>query len=138
MAAFREIRLPRPMRVTYPRDASRLAEEWNQRAALLVAEADHGLSGYISLIVGPAPDAAWITDLAVSLPHRRQGVASRLLGAARSWSQEQHLARMYIEMQSKNYPAICLVRKLGFVFSGYSDGYYPDQDIALFFRLEIR
>jgi RimJ/RimL family protein N-acetyltransferase len=40
-------------------------------------------------------------------------------------------------MQSKNYPAIALARKLGFSYSGYSDRYYADQDIALFFYLGV-
>jgi len=43
---------------------------------------------------------------------------------------------MILEMQSKNYPAISLARKMGFVFSGYSDRYYPDREIALFFTYE--
>jgi ribosomal protein S18 acetylase RimI-like enzyme len=45
---------------------------------------------------------------------------------------------MFLDMQSKNYPAIRLAQKMGFVFSGYSDHYYPNQDIALFFSLDVR
>ena len=41
-------------------------------------------------------------------------------------------------MQSKNNPAIRLAQKMGFAFAGYSDRYYRDQDIALFFCLELR
>ena len=46
--------------------------------------------------------------------------------------------QLFLEMQSKNYPAICLARKNGFAFSGYSDRYYSDQDIVLFFTKAIR
>jgi len=35
--AFREVRLPRPMRVIYPRSQESLADEWTQAAILLVA-----------------------------------------------------------------------------------------------------
>jgi ribosomal protein S18 acetylase RimI-like enzyme len=134
---FREIRLPRPMRVIYPRDPERLADEWNLRAALLMAEEEEGILGYVSLVQGPALDSGWITDLVVNLRYRRRGVASRLIRAARDWCHENNMKRMFIEMQSKNYPAICLARKFGFVFAGYSDHYYPEQDIALFFSLEL-
>ena len=37
----------------------------------------------------------------------------------------------------KNYPAICLAQRTGFRYAGYSDLYYPDQDIALFFAVEL-
>ncbi|HJX40440.1 MAG TPA: GNAT family N-acetyltransferase [Anaerolineales bacterium] len=136
--AFREVRLPRPMRVTYPRSQERLADEWTQAAILLVAESAQGLLGYLILALGPAPETGWVTDLVVDLPHRRQGVATGLLGVARRWCLEQDVARMVLEMQSKNFPCICLARKLGFVLSGYHDRYYPDQDIALFFTLNLR
>jgi ribosomal protein S18 acetylase RimI-like enzyme len=134
---FREVRLPRPMRVTYPRDPDRLADEWVLREALLIAEIESEPLGYVSLVHGPAVDSGWIIDLVVSLRCRRQGVATRLIQAAREWCREHGLTKMFIEMQSKNYPAIKLVKKLGFVFAGYSDHYYPEQDIALFFSLEL-
>ncbi len=135
---FREVRLPRPMRVAYPRDPRRLADEWTRQAALLVAETAEQRLGYLALTVGPAAEAVWITDLVVGSAHRRQGIGTRLLGAARDWCRPRALARMFVEMQSKNYPALSLARKLGFVFSGYSDHFYPDQDIALFFSVETR
>ncbi|NIS82075.1 MAG: GNAT family N-acetyltransferase [Anaerolineales bacterium] len=136
-ATFREVRLPRPMRVTYPRDPNRLADEWTLRSALLVAENGETLIGYVSIVEGPSQAMGWITDLVIDLRHRRQGVASRLLAAAREWSRERGITRLFLEMQSKNYPAVCLARKMGFVFSGYSDQYYQDQDIALFFSLSL-
>jgi GNAT superfamily N-acetyltransferase len=134
---FREVRLPRPMRVGYPRDPERLADEWTRRAVILVAQLDEDVRGYLSIIDGPAPETAWITDLVVALRYRRQGIASHLLKAARAWCRERDMVRLYVEMQSKNYPAIALFGKGGFVFSGYSDNFYPDQDIALFFSQEL-
>ena len=134
---FREVRLPRPMRVTYPRDPDRLADEWVLREVLLIAEIESEPLGYVSLVHGPAVDSGWIVDLVVSLRCRRQGVATRLIQAAREWCREHDLTKMFIEMQSKNYPAINLAKKLGFVFAGYSDHYYPEQDIALFFSLGL-
>jgi ribosomal-protein-alanine N-acetyltransferase len=134
---FREVRLPRPMRVAYPREPETLADEWTLHATLLVAEVESIPLGYMTLDQVPARGSGWITDLVVGLPSRRQGVASRLLKAAHEWCRDHELEKMFIEMQSKNYPAINLVRKFGFVFAGYSDHYYPDQDIALFFSLDL-
>jgi ribosomal protein S18 acetylase RimI-like enzyme len=134
---FREVRLPRPMRVTYPRNPERLADEWTSYSIMLVAEKDAELLGYLTLGVGPAQQAGWMMDLVTSLRYRRQGIATNMVGMARKWCKERELSQMFMEMQSKNYPAICLARKLGFVFAGYSDRYYQDQDIAVFFSLDL-
>ena len=61
---FREVRLPRPMRVNYPREPNELADEWTQRAALLLAETGETPLGYLSLIDGPAFRSGWVLDLA--------------------------------------------------------------------------
>ncbi|MCJ7513237.1 MAG: GNAT family N-acetyltransferase [Anaerolineales bacterium] len=135
---FRQVRLPRPMRVHYPRAPQRLADEWTRRAAVLVGEADGERLAYLSLVPAPADNSGWISDLVVSSKHRRQGIATAMIGMARRWCRERRYDSLFAEMQSKNFPAINLARKLGFSFAGYSDQYYPDQDIALFFRLSIR
>ena len=134
---FQEVRLPRPMRVRYPRDPERLMEEWTHKLTLLVSEIEEELTGYLALESGPAPGSAWITDLVVDLRYRRQGHGTGLLRAARRWSSERDYRTLFLEMQSKNFPAISLARKLGFGFAGYSDHYFPDQDIALFFSLNL-
>ncbi len=134
---FREVRLPRPMRVQYPRDPHRLTNEWTQYAAFLVAEFDERRAGYIALVQGPAPASGWVTDFAVGKAHRRKGIATRLLAAAGAWCRDHGMTRLFLEMQSKNVPAIRLAKKMGFIFAGYSDRYYHDQDIALFFVHEL-
>jgi GNAT superfamily N-acetyltransferase len=134
---FREVRLPRPMRVTYPRAVEGLRDEWTHKAALLVAEGDTGPSAYLTLVEGPVLEAGWITDIVVGLRFRRQGMASALIRAAKEWARAKGMRRLMLEMQSKNYPGIALARKCGFQFTGYSDRYYPDEDIALFFTAEL-
>jgi ribosomal protein S18 acetylase RimI-like enzyme len=137
-AQFRETRLPRSMKVDYPRSRDRQAVEWKQRAAVLIGEAEAKIVGYASLASGLAPGAIWITDLVVDVPYRRKGVGTRLLSAAQSWAREHGHDRLVLEMQSKNYPAIKLAEKLAFEFSGYNDKYYENQDIALFFAKRLR
>lgn len=136
--AFREVRLPRLMRVEYPRDPGRLADEWTNSSEILIAVSDHAYLGYLIIESGTAPETGWVTDLITDAPHRREGVASKLLASARRWCKEQGLTRLTLEMQSKNFPSLSLARKLGFVLSGYHDRYYPDEEIALFFTLNLR
>jgi len=135
---FREVRLPRPMRVPYPRDPDKLADEWTRKEALLLAEIKESPIAYISLIDGPAQASGWVTDIVVDLRYRKMGVGTQLLNAAKGWCKTRGMNQLFLEMQSKNYPAICLARKNGFAFSGYSDRYYSDQDIVLFFTKAIR
>lgn len=134
---FREVRLPRPMRVSYPRDPGRLPDEWTRLGGLLVAEGSEQRLGYVALGLGPAAGAGWVTDLVVGSLHRRQGVGTQLLTHAREWCRQRRLGTLFLEMQTKNFPAISLARKLGFAYAGYSDRYYTDQDIALFFSLAL-
>ncbi len=135
---FHEVRLPRPMRVNYPREVDRLADEWVDRSLVLVAHDENRPVAYLTLAPAPSPDGVWITDVVVEPAARRQGLGSRLLGEAIRWSKERNQARLFFEMQSKNYPAIQLARRLGFAFSGYSDYFYSNEDISLFFSLDLR
>ena len=137
-ATFREVRLPRPMQISYPRDPERLPDEWTRYAALLLAERDETPVGYVVVNLAMSEQAGWVTDLVVDVRFRRQGVGSRLLRAAALWSRERGFQRLFMEMQSKNYPAITLAQQNGFQYAGYSDVYYRDQDIALFFVHELR
>lgn len=134
---FQEVRLPRPMRVAYPRDPERLADEWTHRAVVLVAETDGEKLGYTSLVPGPAPDSAWVVDLVVDLRYRGRGYGRALLNSARAWAAANDFSMIFVEAQTKNFPAIELARRSGFAYSGYSDYYFPDGDIALFFSQKL-
>ncbi len=130
---FREVRLPRVASVEYPRKPEVLLDDWSRRSALLVALLNLKPVGYISLNEGISPTSAWVTDLVVTEPVRRKGIASALILAAQTWARNRNNRRMILDMQSKNTPAIHLALKLGFEYSGYNDHYYTNQDIALFF-----
>lgn len=134
---FREARLPRAMAVAYPRQPQSLEDDWQARAALLVAEAEARIFGYLSVNTQIAPGAAWISDLVVHSLHRRRGIGTRLILQAQDWARQEGLRRIILEMQSKNYPAIRLAQKLAFEFSGFNDRYYENQDIALFFAKRL-
>jgi len=136
-ATFREVRLPRPIPLTYPNNPFVLADDWTRRSAILTALVDNGPIGYLSLM-DRLGSVASITDLVVTPEWRRRGVASALLGAAHEWGLARGHRKLFLEMQSKNQPAIRLAQKHGYEFCGYNDHYYLTQDVALFFARALK
>lgn len=130
---FREVRLPRSMRVEYPRSAWSVAEDWPKRGTVFVAEYGDEVAGYANVFADKVVDGAWVADLLAMRRLRRHGIGTALVMAAQMWALEQGKARLILEMQSKNYPAISLANKLGYEFCGYNDQYYPNGDIAVYF-----
>jgi ribosomal protein S18 acetylase RimI-like enzyme len=135
---FREVRLPRSIPVSYPRNPFALADDWAKRSMMYTALIEQSIVGYISLIERSMDSTIYITDLVVNTPNRRQGVASALLGAAQEWATGRSNRRVILEMQSKNLPAIRLAQKFGYEFCGYNDQYYLTQDVALFFAKPLK
>ena len=133
LAGFREVRLPRPIEISYPREPSALADEWTQRSATLIALSDRIPVGYACILEHSQATTAWVIDLVVDKKYRRQGIGSALLNAAQDWASSRSDRDIFLEMTSKNYPAIRLAVKFGFEFCGYNDHYYVTQDVALFF-----
>jgi GNAT superfamily N-acetyltransferase len=134
---FREIRLPRMLKVEYPYPFNTLIEEWDQSVYVMIALLGGVPVAYLRIKDKQLPGTAWVTDLVVRPQQRRQGIASGLIIAAQDWGAHNNFHRMIVEMQSKNYPAICLAKKLGFEFCGYHDHYYLNRDIALFFSCSL-
>ena len=136
VATFRDVKLPRPIKLSYPRDPYALADEWTSMSAVLAALSGKDPVGYATLVERPS-SAAWIMDLVVTPPWRRRGVAGALLDAAREWAEQRGHRRLFLEMQSKNQAGIRLAQKHGFEFCGYNDHYYTTQDVALFFARAV-
>lgn len=130
---LQRVRLPRPVRVAYPRPLETLPDTWTHRAALLLAQLGNTPVGYIGFQAAPMPATAWVTDFAVDAPYRRQGVGQSLLLAACRQAAGQGFLRLALDLPSKNHPAISLAQKTGFTFFGFGDRYYLNGDIALFF-----
>ena len=137
-ANFREVRLPRSVKVTYPRASSKLADEWTKHDVVLVALEREAPVGYVCAVEEHISAMAWITDLVVAEGVRRRGAASALLSAIQAWGVERSVARIVLETQSKNHPCIRLAQKFGYEFCGYNDQYYPTQDVALFFGRALK
>jgi ribosomal protein S18 acetylase RimI-like enzyme len=137
-ATFREVRLPRPIDLKYPRDPFGLADEWTRKSMMYTAFDGPDPAGYVALVEQRSTALAMITDLVVATSCRRRGVASALLAASQNWAVERGHRRLMIDMPSKNHPAIRLVQKHGYEFCGYNDHYYLTQDVALFFAKVLK
>lgn len=135
---FREVRLPRQVKVEYPHQSSWLLTGWNKEPCLLVALFEGQPVGYICLTNQLSGGTAWVRDLVVSEKMRRKGIGTALLLAGSEWAARKGYRRMILEMQSKNYPTIRLAMKLGYEYCGFNDHYFANQDIALFFALYLR
>jgi ribosomal protein S18 acetylase RimI-like enzyme len=135
---FRTVRLPRPMKVGYPRETDTLIENWRKGECFLVAYEDSEVVAYLDMTVHLWNMTGWINNLVVAKTHRRRGIGSVLLRSAVRWGQEAHLSKVVAETQTKNYPAIQFYQKHSFRFCGYNDHYYVNQDIALFFVQPLR
>jgi len=136
-ASLREVRLPRPVTVPYPRNPFALADEWQRKAAVLVA-VDANLLGYACIFEQSAATVAWVTDLAVDVRQRRRGIGMLLLKSAEDWALQRGSRMLIFETQAKNQPAIRLAMKAGLEFCGYNDHYYANQDVALFFGRTLK
>ncbi len=134
---FRSIRLPRTMRVNFPRDPEVTLKDWKRFAVLIVAEVENTIEGYIALDYSPLPGVLHLADCVVTKYHRRQGVGTALMHGCLDWASQNHALRVMAEVQTKNDPGINFLRKHGFVHSGYNERYYLNNDIALYFMLSL-
>jgi len=136
--SFRQVRLPRPLRVEYPTEARELLGRLRREDYLLIAEEEDQARGYLLMEAQEWRRTGWVHLLAVDRPYRRRGTGKALVEAAASLGQEKGLWRLVLELQTNNYPAICFCQQVGFRFCGFSSQYYANNDIALFFTRSLR
>ena len=137
-ASFRLARLPRTVKQDYPRPPALLTSSWLESGIVLAAYHQDKPVGYVRISENIAPGVIWITDLVVKETMRRKGIAKALVLAIEEWGVRRKVKSVSLEMQSKNFPAIQLAKKLGFEFCGYLDHYYPNDDIAIIFTRFVR
>jgi len=130
---FRRTHLPRRVFVSYPRNRKMIFANLDKAEAFLIALLSKQPVGYLKIEAQKESNVARVSDLVISAPMRRQGIASGLLYAAMDFVAHRHFHTLVLEMQSKNDPAIKMANKLGFSFCGFRDHFFPNQELALFF-----
>jgi len=135
---FDMVRLPRPMRVAYPRSPDELMGHWQEDGYFIVIRTmEDAIIGFLDAQPWPWQNTLWISNLIIDRQYRRRGFGSTLLKSAARWAEAHDLSQLMIEVQTKNHPAITFAQKHGFQFCGYNECYYPNGDIALFFSHSI-
>ena len=135
--ALSPIRLPRRARIPYPKPLDHLMADLETSACFLVARERRETWGYIDLRLQGWQRAGWIEHLVVASERRRQGIGSALLERATRWAVAHHLRRLMADVPTNNHAAICFLQSHHFVFCGFHERYYAEQDIALFFSKDL-
>ncbi|NJL92575.1 MAG: GNAT family N-acetyltransferase [Anaerolineae bacterium] len=130
--SFRELRLPRPIRVEYPRPPATLHQELGSGQGVLVAEAEDVLLGYAHLVFNQADESAALRNLAVDPAVRQQGIGRALLSQAVAYARRRGANRLVAETTPRSYPAIRLFVSQQLAFCGYQDLHFPNRNIAIF------
>ena len=94
------------------------------------------------ILIQVVEDQSEVLSLGVTPAARRRGIASYLLLAALAQAAQQGSLTMFLEVDSRNYPAIALYKKIGFLEMGRRKAYYTTPEggrsDALTLRTEIR
>lgn len=89
----------------------------------LAAEDENGAAiGYIGLMY--VLDEGYISNVAVSPEHRRQGIADMLLDELKARAQAKKLSFLTLEVRQSNTPAQQLYKKHGYTEVGLRKNYY--------------
>lgn len=109
-----------------------------EHRALLVAEIDQRVAGYILIIYHPGTRLARIYSLAVSPQQRGNGIAKALMTAGEQAAEDDGRLYLRLEVSVDNLPAIKLYETLGFQKFGVYRDYYQDHKDALRYQKRIR
>ncbi|MEQ1529243.1 MAG: peptidase C39 family protein, partial [Methylococcales bacterium] len=106
--------------------------------ALLIAEQDLRLIGYILIIYHPGTRLARIYSLAVDAQCRGYGIGALLMNAGEQAAKTDGRFYLRLEVSVDNVPAIKLYESLGFKKFGLYRDYYENHQDALRFQKRIR
>ena len=95
---------------------------------MLFRSAGEEVAGYCGIYL--AADEGEITNVAVAAAYRRHKIAEMLLQETMAKAREKGAERIFLEVRSRNDPAIKLYLKSGFRQIGMRKNYYtaPDDD----------
>lgn len=115
-------------------DKKSLTESWseqNYKASLenpnyiiLVAKLDDKIVGFISMY--SATDEGYICNIAVDKSHRMCGIGTSLINETISYSKNQNLKFLTLEVRESNTGAIKFYEKLGFTNVGIRKNFYSN------------
>lgn len=112
-----------------------LLSELNSPLNVLVTEERSGVA--VGFALGRVvADEGELFQIAVLPEFRRQGIAERLLTSLHEEMKQRGAACCFLEVRSRNVPAIALYEKAGYVYISTRRNYYPDDD-AMIYKFEM-
>lgn len=98
------------------------AEFSNQFSHFFAKIVDDKIVGYVCARI--IYEEAQISNIAVSLSYRRQGIATELLDELANFAREQNCERCELEVNTANNPAVALYKKCGYEIVGTRPNFY--------------
>ncbi len=116
-----------------PWTREQLAAQMNDSTHIFLAAEDspgHAVA-YVGLMY--VLDEGYISNIAVSSDHRREGIADKLLDELKTRAEAKKLSFLTLEVRLSNLPAQNLYKKHGYVEVGRRKNYYslPKEDAVL-------
>ncbi len=112
------------------------SEPWDEQTVRAVADDPDGICVYMPgtgyALGKTAADEAELYRIAVVRSRRRLGFGGMILDEFLKACREHGAARVFLEVRSRNVPAIALYERKGFVRIGVRRGYYPDDDAVMY------
>lgn len=133
--ALRCVRLPRQVAVEPPGESLELI--WDRASAVFIAGDGETLAGFVALTAAEERPAAHVARIVVIPEARQQGIGTALLRTAAAWAIAEGLSGLTAHCSARNHPAVAFFTHAGFTFAGYSEGYYPRAEVALFWQRSI-
>ena len=78
------------------------------------------------IILRRVADEGELFQIAIDAPHRRQGIADRLMAASLDWAGINNINSIYLEVRKSNEAAITLYTKHEFKQAGLRKEYFTD------------
>ncbi|MDR3162455.1 MAG: ribosomal protein S18-alanine N-acetyltransferase [Helicobacteraceae bacterium] len=103
---------------------------------LVKAVEDGAIIGYALLLT--REHSARLYAICVDPLHKRRGIGAALLEKTIAQAKQLNKRRLYLEAREKNFPAIALYKKFGFVKFGRLKGYYPRGQDGIKMILELK
>lgn len=90
----------------------------------LVAQEKEEILGYCGVVM--VQDEGDITNVAVKKSWQNQGVGKKLMKELVKSTEQEGVARLFLEVRASNEPALRLYRNMGFVQTGIRKNYYEE------------
>ncbi len=135
---FHLVQLPRMVTVQVALAEENLLKCWQRGDCLLVAKQQHQIVGFLHMIPDMQTKTGWIHRQVVGREWRRRGIGTALLKQAVQWGRDHKLRSLTLTLGTKNHPASIFYLEHGFIFNGFNESFFGDQQIHLQFSRPVR